>query len=262
MLVFKSTKAQRFLIVGLLVTTCLCEYSLSFQFVPFDFNRKRIHVVQTDQNYEHQSRVTPRFILPEIGAMDVGLELTIALVSSLAGAASQAPRIAELEAERSKLRQDLALAQSALSESEAQLVRRISQLEDSLFEMDREFEGQTARMKKQYDNTLREELQALAIRLKDEFEIVKQKMDESYKADLGLQLEVQKNVLRQDFLKEKLDLITDSGDATRRNLANVLAEQAKIASINQDLERALELSRKEIETLAQNKNKKGGWWPF
>jgi len=194
--------------------------------------------------------------------MDIGFDLTIAFVSSLAGAATQVTRITELESERNKLKRDLALAQSALSESEVQLVSRISQLEDSIFEMDREFEGQTARMKKQYDNTLREELQAMASRLKDGFDIVKVKLDETYKADLGLQLEVQKNIIRQDFLREKLDLITDSGERTRESLASVLAEQAKISIKNQELERALELSKKEIETLAQNKNKKGGWWPF
>ena len=220
------------------------------------------YIIQRSHKYENDRCVTKRFILPEIGAMDIGLELTIALVSSLAGAAAQAPRIAALEEEKKKLKQDLALVQSALSESEAQLVSRISQLEDSIFEMDREFEGQTAKMKKQYDSTLRGELQALAYRLKDEFEVVKRKMDDTYKADLGLQLEVQKNVLRQDFLKAKLDLMSDSGEKMRENLASVLVEQAKISHMNEELERALELSKKEIETLVQNRNKKSGWWPF
>jgi chromosome segregation ATPase len=210
----------------------------------------------------HKVNYPIAYLLPEIGAMDIGLEVAVALVSSLAGAAAQVPRIVELETERNKLKQDLTLAQTALSASEQQLVQKISQLEDSLFEMDREFEGQTAKMKKQYDNTLREELQTLAGRLKNEFELVKQKMDESYKADLGLQLEVQKNVLRQDFLKEKLDMITDSGEKTRETIAHVLAEQAKISNMNAELEKALERSKKEIETLVENKNKRNGWWPF
>ena len=54
------------------------------------------------------------------------------------------------------------------------------------------------------------------------------------------------------FQKEKLDLLMDSGSTARQTIGNIMTEQAKIESMNQEQERALELSRKEIEALEKS----------
>jgi hypothetical protein len=46
----------------------------------------------------------------------------------------------------------------------------------------------------------------------------------------------------------------DSGSTARQSIGNIMTEQAKIESMNQELERALELSRNEIEALAKSKS--------
>jgi hypothetical protein len=77
------------------------------------------------------SRQTRLFLLPTDPLfMDMG----IAAVSAVAGAASQLPRIQELQRE-------LDISRAALTESENEMVSKIHDLEEKLFQMDREFEG-------------------------------------------------------------------------------------------------------------------------
>lgn len=78
-----------------------------------------------------QSTTTRLFILPTDPLfMDMG----IAAVSAAAGAASQLPRIQELQRE-------LEISRAALTESENEMVSKIHDLEEKLFQMDQEFEG-------------------------------------------------------------------------------------------------------------------------
>jgi len=242
---------------------CINHMSLSFQCHPIkSWNQHYGNGIQKYNMCHNSPKATVRYIIPpELAILDLdAIDVTVAVVSSLAGAVSQAPRIAKLEADKNKLKQQLESAQAAFIESKTELGNKIKQLEDSMFEMDREFEGQSNKMKKQYDTTLRDELQALTVRLKSEYEMKKVQMENTFQQELATKMEVQKNILRQDFLKEKLNFITDSSDTTRRNIAHILEEQARMTQINQELETALELSRKEIETLAANKN--NGRWPF
>ncbi len=115
-------------------------------------------------------------------------------------------------------------------------------------------------MKEEYDTTLRDELQALETCMKNEFHVVQMQMEVSFKNKLASQMEEQRNFLRQDLLKEKLNLITDTGETTRLSIATLLEEKVKMTKANQELERALERSKQEIERLARNKNK--AWWQF
>ena len=88
------------------------------------------------------SSVTTRcnmIVVDPMIATDVG----IAVVSAAAGAATQLPRI-------NKLQHELELSREALTQSEQEMVSKISKLEDKLYEMDTEFEQQTTRFKKQY----------------------------------------------------------------------------------------------------------------
>jgi hypothetical protein len=77
------------------------------------------------------SRQTRLFILP---TDPLFLDLGIAAVSAAAGAVSQLPRIQELQRE-------LEISRAALTESENEMVTKIHDLEEKLFQMDREYEG-------------------------------------------------------------------------------------------------------------------------
>ena len=57
-------------------------------------------------------RSPPVMLIPELGAVD----LTIAVVSAMAGAASQIPRVNDLEEQRAALERELSVSKEALSE--------------------------------------------------------------------------------------------------------------------------------------------------
>ena len=133
-------------------------------------------------------------------------------------------------------------------------------MEDAIFEMDQEFESQTTRMKKKYDNNLREELKNLTIDLKAKYQAQTDKLIEEKDLEADLKLSVQKGQLKQEFLKEQVHFLKDNGEKKRTNLAKLMESQAKISAANRKLDEALTASRKEIEKLANSKNR--GWWPF
>lgn len=87
--------------------------------------------VPSSSRASEASRQTRLFILP---TDPLFLDLGIAAVSAAAGAASQLPRIQELQRE-------LDISRAALSESENEMVTKIYDLEEKLFLMDQEFEG-------------------------------------------------------------------------------------------------------------------------
>ena len=138
---------------------------------------------------------------------------------------------------------------------------KISDLEDALFEMDREFEGQTARQQKKFDATLKNELEALMVKLKNEFETKTKEIEEQYEKDTALKLDVQRGKLQQTFLQEKVEYMRDNGEKKRNELAKILDDQAKISAANKELEDALMTSKQELQNLIGNKS--GPWfWPF
>jgi hypothetical protein len=87
-----------------------------------------------------------------------GPEIGAAVVGAAAGALSQMPKIQQLN------EQVIAL-QLELDVSQTNLTAKIQLLEDKLFEMDREFEDQSARFKRQYDLTQRDRLQQIQEKL-------------------------------------------------------------------------------------------------
>jgi len=142
------------------------------------------------------------------------------------------------------------------------LVERVTELENALFEIDREYEGQTARMKKKFDMQLKEELNELATRLKRQYTTNTERLKDAMQRDTELQKVELSGKLRQDFLQEKLNYINEMSGTKRDQLSSILQEQAQIKIANQELEAALAASRKELEDIQNMSKKPFGWWPF
>jgi alanyl-tRNA synthetase len=163
----------------------------------------------------------------------------IAVVSAAAGAASQFPRIQQLERE-------LKSAKDSLTKSEEELVSKITELEDKLFHMDQEYEQATTRFKKQYDTKMKEDLERVADKMKVDFQ---------YK--LEIRLEEQKSKLLQD----QLGLVNGLTGGRQEELVNLRLRNSRVQKANQELEQALEMSKLELERIQAGAQKKG-WWPF
>lgn len=105
-------------------------------------------------------RTTARHLIdPSVIPMDVG----IAVVSAAAGAVSQLPRIQELERE-------VESARMSLTEAENQLKLKIEELDEKLFTMDKVYEAQTEKFKKQYDAKMKEELESRVAKMKVDYQ--------------------------------------------------------------------------------------------
>jgi chromosome segregation ATPase len=167
------------------------------------------------------------------------IDAGIAVVSAAAGAASQLPRIQQLE-------RDLRTAKDSLTKSEQELVSKITELEDKLFHMDQEYEQATARFKKQYDARMKEDLERVADKMKVDFR---------YK--LEIRLEEQKSKLLQD----QLGLVNGLTGGRQEELVDLRLRNSRVQKANQELEEALEMSKTELERIQAGAQKKG-WWPF
>jgi hypothetical protein len=162
--------------------------------------------------------------------IDLSLELGVAVVSAAAGAMSQLPRIQSLERE-------LQATKSALTLSEAELVEKIKVLEDKLFLMDQEFEEQTARFKRQYDATLREQMEVTKEKLKREMQ---------FKVEIELAKERSKKLMNQA-------VVENSRTSKQEELSQMKLKQLHVQELNQKLEEALQTAEIELDNMRQAK---------
>lgn len=177
-----------------------------------------------------QSGLDPELITTGMPVIQMGV---VAAASAVAGAFSQQPRIQELE-------NMLLESQRALNETRLDTERKMAQLEDKLFEMDKEFEAQTARFKKRYDNQMREELE---------------KTKEKIRSDYNFSLAIQVDKLKSEKLMEELGIVSKTTDKEAQ-LSQIRIEKAQLADINKKLEAALEKSTQELEQMKLQASKK------
>lgn len=170
----------------------------------------------------------------------VGVEtIGIAVVSAAAGAATQLPRIQELEGE-------LVKARAALETSKGEMVAKINELEDKLFQMDQAYEEQSAKFMKEYEQRKNSEVQKITEKIKTDF---------AYK----LEIEVEKEKSR--LLSQKLTDVKVSGDQTTK-LAEMRIKMDMLESAKEKLEIALNKSETELKRLDKAGKAKSGFWPF
>lgn len=154
------------------------------------------------------------------------VEVGAALVGAAAGAMSQLPRIQHLQG-------DLQAAHDMLNATETALSAKIVVLEDKLFAMDQEYEEQTARFKRQYDATQREEIEQLKDKLKTEMQ---------YKLEIKL-AEQQSQRLGEKVVEEH------SRTGRQGELSNLRLKQERLATMNAELEDALQKSDTELQKI-------------
>lgn len=127
------------------------------------------------------------------------------------------------------------------------MVLKIKTLEDKLFAMDEEFEQQSAKVKKNFDLTLRNEIEKVTTKLKQD-----------YQFSLDIKLEEAK----ADMLAEKLDFVNNLTGDKQNELSILRLKQEKLKVDNRKLEEALEQSEKHFEQFKKEVSGSKGWWPF
>ncbi len=177
-----------------------------------------------------QSGMDPELITAGMPVIQMGV---VAAASAVAGAFSQQPRIQELE-------KALLESQIALNETRLETEQKMTQLEDKLFEMDQEYEAQTTRFKKRYDNQMRDELE---------------KAKDKIRTDYNFRLAIQTDKLKSEKLMDGLGIVAQSTDKGAQ-LSQVRIEKAQLAELNRRLEEALQKSNQELENMKAEASKK------
>ena len=121
------------------------------------------------------------------------------------------------------------------------MVAKMKDLEDRLFTLDAEYEAQTARFKKQYDNKMQEQLREAKEKIKQDFQ---------YKLDIKIEEE------RSAMLKEKYDFINSQGNRSQE-LFGLRLKQKTVSDANAQLEKALQESEAELARLRSESEKRG-----
>lgn len=170
----------------------------------------------------------------------LGVEtIGIAVVSAAAGAAVQMPRIQELEGE-------LVKARSALEKSKGEMVTKISELEDKLFQMDKAYEEQSAKFMKEYE-------------VKKNAEVAK--ITDKIKTDFVFKLEIEVEKEKSKLLSKQLSEVARTGDQTTK-LAEMKIKMDQLENAKAKLEQALKKSETELKRIDEAGKKKSGFWPF
>lgn len=128
-----------------------------------------------------------------------------------------------------------------------ELINKVSDLEEELFQMDNEFESQTGEIKKQFEDTLQRKL--------DE---VKQKTTTDLKFSLDIQLMEERSLM----LQERFEFINNMEIGKAVELADLRMQQTELKEANKQLKLSLSRSTDDIVKLRAMLNEKGGLWPL
>ena len=207
---------------------CLNHWCLAHAFVSHVHHRSSHH--EAACLIRLQSGLDPELITVGMPVLQMGV---VAAASAVAGVFSQQPRIQELE-------NALLESQMALNETRRETEQKMAQLEDKLFEMDKEYEAQTTRFKKRYDNQMREELE---------------KARDKIRTDYNFRLAIQTDKLKSETLMDGLGIVAKSTDKEAQ-LSQVRIEKVQLAELNKKLEEALEQSAQELENMKAEASKK------
>jgi hypothetical protein len=153
-----------------------------------------------------------------------GPEIGAAVVGAAAGALSQLPKIQQLNEQVIALQLELDISQTNLT-------AKIQLLEDKLFEMDREFEDQSARFKRQYDMTQRDRLHQIQEKLQMEYKF---------------KLDIQREELKSQELMKQVDK-EHNRTAQQQELSILTLQKQKLEEANVKLEQALQQSSAELQ---------------
>jgi hypothetical protein len=163
----------------------------------------------------------------------------LAAVSAAAGVLSQLPHQRALE-------QALQEAEVALQAARNETDIKVSLLEDKLFALDQEFEAQTARFQRKYDQQRKQELE---------------KFTNQLKADYALKLDVRLQQEKSKMLSSQLDNINGMTGKKQAELVQLKLQQSQMERVQAQLEEALKAAEEEMERMREA-GRKRKWWAF
>ena len=143
-------------------------------------------------------------------------------------------------------------------------------MEEQLFRLDEEFENESGKIQKQFDHTLREKLEDVRKKAKEEYQFTldiklleeREQMRKEAKEEYEFTLDIKVLEERGKMLAEKLDFVGSVNGDKDIELVNLRLQQTQVEMTNKKLENALTASEAEMDRIQGLKKGKKGWWPF
>jgi hypothetical protein len=124
--------------------------------------------------------------------------------------------------------------------------------ETAMFEMDKDFEGQTEQIKAEFEAKLKVKETALEEQYKSKIVAAKQKLE----SEVDLKLGEQGGRLRQDFLQEKMVYESDFNSNNQENVIRSLETQSKLVEENIQLKESLDQVKADLEDIMKMQKKR------
>uniref|UniRef100_A0A7S2U877 Uncharacterized protein n=1 Tax=Attheya septentrionalis TaxID=420275 RepID=A0A7S2U877_9STRA len=181
------------------------------------------------------------------GGISIGIAAAAGFLGSATGWLAREPEVQRLQKAKStvEMEMDFQVAQTEFDE-------KVEGYETAMFEMDKDFEGQTEQIKAEFEAKLKVKETALEEQYKSKIVVAKQKLE----SEVDLKLGEQGGRLRQDFLQEKMVYESDFNSNNQENVIRSLETQSKLVEENIQLKESLDQVKADLEDIMKMQKKR------
>lgn len=140
--------------------------------------------------------------------------------------------------------EELRLKLNETRKSKDELSSKFTQYEEQMFELENEYEKETGKIKKNFQETLEEE---------------KDKMRAKVRKELQFSMDIKMNKERSEMLQEKLEFVKEVSYEKNLELSNLRFKNFEMEQKQKNIGARLQESENEVEKLRSLKNRNGFW---
>ncbi len=197
------------------------------------------------------SRSEPTYQITTLNMDPALIAAAAGLAGSAAGWASRSGEVAGLQRQKDETSAELENSYKELNTAKVEYEEKKEKYEKALYEMDTEFEGQTEKIKKDFQKKLESTKVALEKDYKTKLQRVKSKIEE----DANIKLVETEGKLKQEFLQQKLAYEAEFNAKSAEDIIKALDKQSGLVSENKDLKDSLDKVQSELKEILKMKNR-------
>jgi len=187
------------------------------------------------------------YVANNVAVVNGGIGVSSFLLGTAVSGKGNAEEIESLEksiADRESNMEELRLKLNETRKSKDELSSKLTQYEEQMFELENEYEKETGKIKKNFQETLEEE---------------KDKMRAKVRKELQFSMDIKMNKERSEMLQEKLEFVKEVSYEKNLELSNLRFEKFEMEQKQKNMVACLQESENEVEKLRSLKNRKGFW---
>ena len=174
-----------------------------------------------------------------------------AAVGTATGWVSRSGEVTDLQQKNVEQSERLLSLKNALNSTKVDFELKKESYEGALYEMDTDFEGETAKIKAEFDK----KLEITKEELKQEYKEKLVRVKDTIEKESELKLVEQEGRLKQKFLQEKASYEAEFNARTASDLVQALETQSKLVKENRELKESLDQVQADLKEIMEAKNR-------